>query len=39
MWHVYILASHRRVLYTGVTRNLLARIDQHKRGAIPGFTK
>ena len=39
MWHVYVLASHRRVLYSGVTRNLPARIDQHKRGAIPGFTK
>ena len=39
MWHVYILASYRRVLYTGVTRDLLARIDQHKRGTVPGFTK
>ena len=39
MWHVYILASYRRVLYTGVTRALMARMNQHKRGAIPGFTK
>jgi len=25
-------------LYTGVTRNLLRRIYQHRTGAIPGFT-
>jgi putative endonuclease len=36
---VYILASHSRVLYTGVTRDLLRRIHQHRLGQVPGFTK
>ena len=36
---VYILASYSRVLYTGVTRDLLRRIHQHRVGEIPGFTK
>ena len=37
--YVYILASKPRgVLYTGVTSNLPARIEQHKVGAVPGFT-
>jgi len=35
---VYILASRSRVLYTGVTRNLLRRVHQHRLGQIPGFT-
>jgi putative endonuclease len=37
---VYILASKRNgTLYTGVTSNLLARIYQHRIGAVPGFTR
>ena len=36
---VYILASRSRVLYTGVTRDLLRRVHQHRTGAIPGFTR
>jgi len=36
---VYILASHSRVLYTGVTRNLLRRVYQHRIGQVPGFTR
>jgi putative endonuclease len=36
---VYILASHSRVLYVGVTRDLLRRIHQHGLGQVPGFTK
>ncbi len=36
---VYILASHSRVLYTGVTRDLHRRIHQHRLAEIPGFTK
>ena len=36
---VYILASKRKgTLYIGVTSNLLARLYQHRTGAIPGFT-
>jgi putative endonuclease len=37
---VYILASKRNgTLYTGVTSNLVARIHQHRVGAVPGFTR
>ena len=36
---VYILASHSRVLYTGVTRDLIRRIHQHRLGLVPGFTQ
>jgi putative endonuclease len=38
-FHVYILASHSRVLYAGVTRDLTRRIYQHRLGQIPGFTQ
>jgi putative endonuclease len=39
-YHVYILTglSLRRVLYVGVTSNLAARIDAHRRRAVDGFT-
>ena len=36
--YVYILASKSRVLYTGVTSRLEARISEHKAGAFDGFT-
>jgi len=37
---VYILASRRYgTLYTGVTSDLCNRVQQHKHGLIPGFTK
>ena len=36
---VYILASHSRVLYTGVTRDLLRRVFQHRQGIVSGFTR
>lgn len=36
---VYMLASAPRgTLYIGVTSNLLSRLDQHRRGTVPGFT-
>jgi putative endonuclease len=38
-FHVYILASRSRVLYTGVTRDLIRRIHQHRLGLVPGFTQ
>ena len=35
---VYILASQRLgTLYIGVTSDLLARLYQHRTGAVPGF--
>lgn len=38
MFTVYILASHSRVLYVGVTSNLAGRLAQHRSGQV-GFTK
>ncbi len=36
----YLLASKRNgTLYVGVTSDPLARIDQHRRGTLPGFTQ
>ena len=37
--HVYILASHSRVLYVGVTNDLRRRMIEHRLGVNPGFTK
>lgn len=37
---VYLLASRRNgTLYVGVTSSLLARIWQHRNGAVRGFTR
>jgi putative endonuclease len=38
-FYVYILASNSRVLYTGVTSDLLRGIQQHRLGLVPGFTQ
>ena len=39
-YYVYILASQKYgTLYTGVTRNLIKRVYQHKEGLAEGFTK
>ena len=37
---VYLLASKRNgTLYVGVTSDLIARVHQHRRGAVRGFTQ
>jgi putative endonuclease len=36
---VYIMSSHSRCLYTGVTSNLPVRVWEHKNGIYEGFGK
>src|SRR3954470_16387671 len=38
-YYVYILASHSRCVYVGVTRDLERRVWEHKNGVVAGFTK
>ena len=37
-YYVYILASRSRVLYVGVTRDLVRRLAQHRDARLPAFT-
>ncbi|MHC1784732.1 MAG: GIY-YIG nuclease family protein [Anaerolineaceae bacterium] len=37
-YNVYILASRSRVLYVGVTNDILRRMAEHKSKSVPGFT-
>ncbi|MCX6792426.1 MAG: GIY-YIG nuclease family protein [Candidatus Falkowbacteria bacterium] len=39
VYYIYLLASKRNgTIYTGVTNNLLKRIDEHKKNIYSGFT-
>lgn len=38
-YYVYITASVSKVLYVGVTNNLVRRIWEHKQKHVPGFTQ
>ena len=38
-FYVYILASHSRRLYVGVTNDLARRMFEHKGKFVPGFTR
>ena len=38
-YHVYVMASASRVLYIGVTGDLLRRLREHKERKVPGFTE
>ena len=40
LYYVYIMTNEwNKVLYTGVTNNLVRRITEHKDGLVVGFTK
>ena len=39
LYYVYILSNTKGVLYVGVTRDLARRFEEHRKGAVEGFTK
>jgi putative endonuclease len=38
LFYVYLVANRSRVLYVGVTSDLIARVQQHREGKFEGFT-
>jgi len=39
IFHVYITASKSKVIYVGMTSNLIGRIGEHKEKKLKGFTQ
>ncbi|HEX5829547.1 MAG TPA: GIY-YIG nuclease family protein [Gemmatimonadaceae bacterium] len=39
LFAAYILANFSRMLYVGVTGNLVGRVWRHREGLVPGFTR
>jgi len=37
-FYVYMMASFKGVLYVGMTRDIQARVEQHKSGIVKGFS-
>ena len=37
-FYIYMMASFDGTLCTGMTRDIASRVEQHGRGAIPGFS-
>ena len=37
-YYIYIMTNRTHMLYVGVTNDLYRRVDEHRRGATPGFT-
>ncbi len=38
-YYVYIMASHSRVIYIGMTNDLRRRVAQHQQKLVEGFTQ
>ncbi len=38
-YYVYIMSSHSKRLYIGMTSDLYRRVAEHKQGLVEGFTK
>ncbi|MFQ5952334.1 MAG: GIY-YIG nuclease family protein [Candidatus Omnitrophota bacterium] len=38
-YYIYMMSSHSKVLYVGVTNDLVKRVYEHKNEFIEGFTK